>query len=205
MSAMRIVLLSALVGSAQAVPSAGAAPHSLVWPPPRSMAVSGAPLPLAAGFAFTTNHSGSATLDAAVARFSGFAANTAAMGSSTGGLANLHVTVASADETLGETTDYSYTLTISATGAKAAAQTVYGAMYALESFTQLLDEQTGSVMHSSVAIDDAPEYAWRGLMIDSGRRFFPMVRFLLTFTHFYLYLPLLLLTFPLLLPHVSLR
>jgi N-acetyl-beta-hexosaminidase len=39
-------------------------------------------------------------------------------------------------------------------------------MYALESFTQLLDEQSGQIMHSSVAIDDAPEYAWRGLMID---------------------------------------
>jgi hypothetical protein len=109
---LRGVALSALLGLAQAVPSEGAAPSSLVWPPPRSMAASGAPLALASTFSLTTNHSGSATLDAAVVRFSGFAAKTAAMGSTTGGLANLHVTVASADETLGITTDYSYTLTI---------------------------------------------------------------------------------------------
>ena len=28
--------------------------------------------------------------------------------------------------------------------------------------------------HEHVAIEDAPEYTWRGLMVDSGRRFFQM-------------------------------
>eukprot|EP01052_Picozoa_sp_SAG31_P029144 SAG31_NODE_2874_length_4971_cov_9.677750_6_plen_75_part_00 len=47
-------------------------------------------------------------------------------------------------------------------------------MYAMETFTQLLDMESGTLLHSNVTVSDAPEYQWRGLMIDSGRRFFPM-------------------------------
>ena len=130
-------LAGALLAVAGAVPAtnATAEPHSLVWPPPQSLIASGAPLPLSADFSITTTHS-SATLDQAIARFTTFAAATAAAGPSDG-LRELQVSVASADETLGASTDYSYTLDITpGAAAVATAQSVYGAMYALESFTQ---------------------------------------------------------------------
>ena len=41
-------------------------------------------------------------------------------------------------------------------------------MYALETFTQLLDIGAGALLHSNVTVADSPEYQWRGLMIDSG-------------------------------------
>ena len=47
-------------------------------------------------------------------------------------------------------------------------------MYGLGSFAQLLDTERGVVLHSDVAIVDAPDFSWRGLMVDAGRRFFPM-------------------------------
>jgi hypothetical protein len=63
--------------------------------------------------------------------------------------------VANADEQLNGDTDYSYSLSLSEDGsAVASAQSIFGAMYALESFTQLLDEETGTVLHSSVSITD---------------------------------------------------
>ena len=144
-----------LMGAAQAVPEqAGPAPHSLVWPPPKSMAVEGPPLPVARDFVITSTHLGSAILDDAIGRFSDLAAKTAMAGSDTG-LRELKVAVANADERLNADTDYSYSLTISADGsAMASAESIFGAMYALESFTQMLDEETGTVLHSSVIITD---------------------------------------------------
>ena len=154
-AAMLTTLLIAASTGVQAVPSR-VAPHSLVWPPPRSMSVAGEQLPLAPEFSITTEHRGSATLDDAITRFNVLAAKTAAAGDvpSVGALRELKVTVASADEKLNIDTDYSYRLTIANGSATASAQTVFGAMYALESFTQLLGEQSGAVLHSSVSIDD---------------------------------------------------
>jgi hexosaminidase len=47
-------------------------------------------------------------------------------------------------------------------------------MYGLESLVQLADADTGMLPHGRVSVTDAPDYAWRGLMVDAGRRFFPM-------------------------------
>ena len=77
---------------------------------------------------------------------------------------------------LGMDTRYNYTLDITADGkhAVARAASIYGAMYAMESFVQLIDLKSGQLLASEVAIVDAPQYSWRGLMIDAGRRFFPV-------------------------------
>lgn len=147
--------------SLSATQASGAAPHSLVWPPPKSMTANGPPLPVAREFAITSTHQGSAILDAAIARFTSLAAKTAMAGSDAG-LHELKVTVANADERLSMATDYSYSLTISEDGtAVASAESIFGAMYALESFTQLLDEETGTVLHSSVSITDVRTIASR--------------------------------------------
>lgn len=158
MMKMAMCAMMLIVGAVQAVPSvleqAGTAPHSLVWPPPKSMSLSGPPLPVARGFEISSTHQGSAILDDAIARFNSLAAKTAMAGSDSG-LRELTITVANADEQLNGDTDYSYSLSLSEDGsAVASAQSIFGAMYALESFTQLLDEETGTVLHSSVSITD---------------------------------------------------
>ena len=47
-------------------------------------------------------------------------------------------------------------------------------MYGMESLVQLADHVTGVLPHSTVTLTDTAQYNWRGLMIDSGRRFFPV-------------------------------
>lgn len=52
------------------------------------------------------------------------------------------------------------------------APSVFGAMYGLETFSQLLvDGQLGC---SFAFVQDAPMYRHRGLLVDSGRRFAPV-------------------------------
>ena len=44
----------------------------------------------------------------------------------------------------------------------------------METFVQLIDPASGQLLVSAVQITDAPAYQWRGLMLDAGRRFFPV-------------------------------
>jgi hexosaminidase len=44
----------------------------------------------------------------------------------------------------------------------------------LETLYQLVDTSSASLVHANVAVSDGPQYSWRGLMVDSGRRFFPV-------------------------------
>ena len=74
-------------------------------------------------------------------------------------------------------TCYNYSLTIrsSPPTAEIVSCSVFGAAYALEGFTQLLAKGGGARLpHDAIYVRDAPAYSWRGLMIDTGRRFFPM-------------------------------
>ena len=74
-------------------------------------------------------------------------------------------------------TCYNYTLAIrgSPPTAEIASCSVFGAAYALEGLTQLLAQGGGTQLpHDTISVRDAPAYNWRGLMIDTGRRFFPM-------------------------------
>ena len=171
-----------------------------VWPPPKSMTMGGAPLPLAADFSITiapsSSSSNSARLAAAVGRtiaLLGAANANAKSSNSEFSLRTLELRVADgASEYLGLNTTYDYTLTVApaaaapGSGANAAAgyatatataSSIYGAMYALETFAQLAG--TGgaggrTLPHASVAVRDSPDYSWRGLMVDSGRRFVPL-------------------------------
>jgi hexosaminidase len=70
-------------------------------------------------------------------------------------------------------TNYSYQITVKNGQAVAAASSEYGLMYALESFRQMV-ELNGSLPGNNIEINDSPMYSWRGLMIDTGRRFVPL-------------------------------
>ena len=73
---------------------------------------------------------------------------------------------------LGE--DESYTLEVSASGAKLNAETPLGTMHGLQTFLQLVTVTPQGFAAPAVSIVDRPRFSWRGLMIDSGRHFMPM-------------------------------
>ena len=73
---------------------------------------------------------------------------------------------------LGE--DESYTLEVSASGAKLNAETPLGTMHGLQTFLQLVAVTPQGFAAPAVSIVDRPRFSWRGLMIDSGRHFMPM-------------------------------
>jgi hexosaminidase len=75
-------------------------------------------------------------------------------------------------------TCYNYTLNYSraAPVARVSAASAFGAAYALEGLLQLLGhpQAPGRLVVGELILHDSPRYAWRGLMIDAGRRFFPV-------------------------------
>lgn len=70
--------------------------------------------------------------------------------------------------------DESYTLEISANQAKLSAPATVGAMRGLETLLQLLEGDKNGFYFPAVSISDRPRFAWRGLLIDSGRHYQPM-------------------------------
>ena len=92
------------------------------------------------------------------------------------------VDVDSADEELQHAVDESYTIEVSADARTAVlhAPTVWGALRALETFSQLVvpvDRDSGGGYVLPLApwsISDKPEHSWRGLMLDTSRRFYPL-------------------------------
>jgi hexosaminidase len=76
--------------------------------------------------------------------------------------------------------DESYRLSVSAAGECAVrAATVWGALHAMESFTQLLTRPGGgsgevALDYLPVLLQDAARYSHRGLLIDSSRHFLPL-------------------------------
>jgi hypothetical protein len=88
----------------------------------------------------------------------------------------------SSTEELSSLTNESYTLDVPAAPASAVivtAASIFGAMRALETFTQLTDVRmaknaTKAIHSTPVRIADAPRYPFRGLMIDSARHFLPV-------------------------------
>jgi len=69
--------------------------------------------------------------------------------------------------------DEAYRLTVSPSGVTVAASHPAGLFYGAVSLWQLLTAEPGNgpVTLSARTIDDAPRFAWRGLMIDSARHF----------------------------------
>ncbi|GAC1674518.1 MAG: hypothetical protein PVS2B2_08740 [Candidatus Acidiferrum sp.] len=70
--------------------------------------------------------------------------------------------------------DESYTLEVTATGAKLAAATPLGTLHGLQTFLQLADVSPEGFSAPAVTIQDKPRFGWRGLMIDTSRHFIPM-------------------------------
>lgn len=70
--------------------------------------------------------------------------------------------------------DESYQLKITPKNIAIHANSDLGAMHALETLLQLLTVQQGQFVFPSLEINDAPQFTWRGLMIDVARHFQPI-------------------------------
>ncbi|KAL5201981.1 hypothetical protein ABZP36_012933 [Zizania latifolia] len=101
-------------------------------------------------------------------------------------IAELTVVVASADEKMELGVDESYTIYVAAAGgvnsivggATIEANTIYGAIRGLETFSQLCvfnyDTKNVEVLHAPWYIQDEPRFAFRGLLLDTSRHFLPV-------------------------------
>jgi len=70
--------------------------------------------------------------------------------------------------------DESYRLTVDATGVNIAANTRFGALRAMETLLQLIQNGPENTSVPWVTIEDAPRFPWRGLLLDSARHFIPL-------------------------------
>jgi len=73
---------------------------------------------------------------------------------------------------LGE--DESYSLEVTANGAKLNAANPLGVLRGLQTFLQLIEVSPNGFAAPAVTIQDQPRFAWRGLMIDVSRHFIPL-------------------------------
>eukprot|EP00899_Mesostigma_viride_P006503 jgi/Mesvir1/15854/Mv03401-RA.1 len=101
-------------------------------------------------------------------------------GNPAGCITRVSIYVSSKDETLQQGTDESYVLDIPAAGPDAAisAGTVYGALRALETLSQLaeysFDSKQANIADAPWHIVDFPRFSYRGLLLDTARHFQPM-------------------------------
>ncbi|KAF2198914.1 hypothetical protein GQ43DRAFT_138618 [Delitschia confertaspora ATCC 74209] len=92
-----------------------------------------------------------------------------------GSISTVNVKVADSRARLHHGVDESYTLDISASSpsVEITAKTVYGALHAFTTLQQIIiaDNKDRLIVEAPVSIKDKPNYAVRGIMIDSGRNY----------------------------------
>lgn len=70
--------------------------------------------------------------------------------------------------------DESYTLTVDENGVNISANTRFGALRAMETLLQLVQNGAENTSLPWVTIKDSPRFPWRGLLLDSARHFIPL-------------------------------
>ncbi|XP_065197326.1 beta-hexosaminidase subunit beta-like [Sycon ciliatum] len=152
---------------------------SSIWPLPAEVDSSGWPGVIHEGFDITTD-SQSPRLHKAIARYrqwirpsmlEDLTVQDRIANANGTGLDSLYLAVSNHNETLNAATSYAYRLSVEGGKGHVTADTIYGAMYALESLSQVVDD--GKLMVEKLRVRDFPRYRHRGFMIDTGRRFFP--------------------------------
>jgi len=147
-----------------------------VWPQPQKDKYSGEKFLLTdkASFTFVSTGHSSSLLDKAYKRYIALIYYAGPDPNSNGKFTGIDVNVQSSDESLHLDTDESYTLVIGATRATITAKTVYGAMHALETFSQLVSHDNEGHKVYQAEIEDFPRFRHRGFLIDTARHFLSM-------------------------------
>lgn len=93
-----------------------------------------------------------------------------------GKITTIAITVGTSSETLDHTTSYNYTVSYDATAGSNVVQITaaspYSVGYALISLAQVLESD--SSCGGTFTVSDYPHYVHRGIMVDTGRRFYPI-------------------------------
>ncbi|CAG8567793.1 3524_t:CDS:2 [Ambispora gerdemannii] len=102
--------------------------------------------------------------------------NTTASTKSNLSLKSVKVDVTNLNAELQHGVDESYTLEVKEDGLIITSPTVWGALHAFNTLTQIVisDEKGGLIIESTVSIKDSPLYPHRGLLLDTGRNFYPV-------------------------------
>ncbi|GAM21553.1 hypothetical protein SAMD00019534_047280 [Acytostelium subglobosum LB1] len=124
-----------------------------------------------------TTSSSSSILAGAIQRYSSLFFPFGNGAASSAPAATLNIKVASASETLDFGVSENYTISATTSSYTITADTIYGAMRGLETFSQLIAYTQSSNSYSipflPIVINDYPRFPWRGIMIDTGRHFQP--------------------------------
>ncbi|KAK8805601.1 hypothetical protein WA158_002257, partial [Blastocystis sp. Blastoise] len=138
-----------------------------IWPLPKKITEEGDAINLSKLFVIQSE-SKSDVVVSAITRYSEFIG----IGKEDNGLKSIVIEVENDDAALGYDTDYSYEIKIDGDNGKISAKTPYGALYGLETLSEIIEE--GKLEHNHISIEDEPTYNHRGIMIDTGRRFSPV-------------------------------
>ena len=151
-------------------------PSLRIWPLPQKeeCTITGTPAALAVGWAFATpiGPGGakytSPVVSSALSRYRYILGD----GTSAGTLTRVKIAVSSDSAALSSKTAYryGYTLLTHESDVEIVAESEYGVGYALETLGQMLAAQDCTTF----AVADAPKFAHRGILIDVGRRFYPV-------------------------------
>ena len=156
-------------------------PIDLPWPLPRKFSRGATTLCLGANFHIRgVGTSAQSSLERAIGRYEALVLVAAASAARTQTRINRAAGDVIEDVELQLDVNESYSLYIPPTGgiAELTAATQYGARHGLETFTQLVsldahsDGSTSVLRYAPWKIEDAPRFAWRGLMLDTSRHFF---------------------------------
>ena len=144
-----------------------------VWPPPRAVTCTGASGPTISSELQITLIGGSNDVArAATARYLPLLKEHSTERADA--IKDIHVNVTTSSDTLDHTTDYSYSITTANGMLAIQAESPYAVAYALETLSQFIEAKNGALSCSSLAIHDGPAFLHRGIMIDTGRRFYPV-------------------------------
>ena len=153
-----------------------------LWPAPINSTL-GAPLSVDAGtFTLTSVGASSAVLSSGLSRYAAMLFPYGAARTPGGALARATVNVTGSDVALRLGVDESYALVTDAAAGTVAitAATCFGALRALETLSQLVqfNQSSGTYFMPAAAVQDAPRFPFRGLMVDTARHFlsFPSLR-----------------------------
>ncbi|KAK8808634.1 hypothetical protein WA158_008535 [Blastocystis sp. Blastoise] len=138
-----------------------------VWPLPQKMIEDGQSIQLSKTFTIVST-SASSVVSFAIEKYK----NIIGVGLDDSGFSKLEIIIRSKNEKLALDTQYGYNITLSNDHGTLSTESVYGVLYGLETFSQLIVNNT--ITHNKVEIVDFPDYVHRGIMIDTGRRFIPV-------------------------------